>query len=524
MSENIQPVLLIILDGFGVATAGNGNAVTSARLPILDQLVTDYPATTIQASGESVGLSWGEPGNSEVGHLNLGGGRIVWQSLPRITQAIMDNSFFDNQAFLQAIEHTKKNQSDLHLIGLISSGAIHSSINHLHALLELVAKKGIKNVYIHAFLDGRDSPKDSSHGFISDLIMRMEELKIGKIATLSGRFYAMDRDNNWERIERTYLAMVKGFAEQEFASPLEAIESSHQAGIYDEEFIPVVIKESDEQESMSIKNNDAVIFFNFRPDRARQLTKALVSDKFDKFKREKIKNLFFATLTEYEKDLPVKVAFLSEDINNTLGEVVSAQKLGQVHIAETEKYAHVTFFFNGRRENPFPYEKRILIPSPRVDSYAQKPEMSASQITNQVLWAIGSRQYKLVVVNFANPDMVGHTGNLSAAIKALEFLDGLLGKIVNLCLKENWVSVITADHGNCEQMINIRSGEINKEHTTNPVPFIVTKKGVGDRTFSAGLANLDSVTPSGILADVAPTILKIMGLHKPVEMGGISLI
>jgi len=524
MSENIQPVILIILDGLGVAPAGNGNAVTSARLPILNQLINDYPSTTIQASGESVGLSWGEPGNSEVGHLNLGAGRIVWQSLPRITKSITDNSFFNNQAFLQAIEHTQKNQSDLHLIGLISSGVVHSSLNHLHALLELAAQKGVNNVYVHAFLDGRDSPKDSSYGFISDLISRMKDLKVGKIATLSGRFYAMDRDNHWERTERTYLAMVKGFAEQEFASPLEAIKSSYQAKIYDEEFVPVVIKESDEQKPRVIKDNDAVIFFNFRPDRARQLTKALVSDKFTGFKREKIKNLFLVTFTEYEKNLPVRVAFPSEDINNTLGEVISAQKLGQVHIAETEKYAHVTFFFNGRRENPFPYEKRILIPSPRVNSYAQKPEMSASEITNQVLWSIGSRQHKFIVVNFANPDMVGHTGNLSAVVKALEFLDGLLGKIVNLCLKENWVSVITADHGNCEQMINIRSGEINKEHTTNPVPFIVVKKGVGDRTFSAGLVNLYSITPSGILADVSPTVLRIMGLSQPPEMNGISLI
>jgi len=524
MSENIQPVILIILDGFGVAPVGNGNAVTSARLPILNQLVTDYPSTTIQASGESVGLSWGEPGNSEVGHLSLGGGRIVWQSLPRITQAITDNSFFNNQAFLQAIEHTKKNQSDLHLIGLISSGVIHSSINHLHALLELATQRGVKNVYVHAFLDGRDSPKDSANGFISNLMSRMEDLKIGKIASLSGRFYAMDRDNHWERTERTYLAIVKGFTEQEFDNPLKAIESSYQAGIYDEEFVPVIIKENSEDKPTVIKDNDAVIFFNFRPDRARQLTKALVSDKFDGFKREKIKNLFFVTLAEYEKDLPVKVAFPSEDVKNPLAEVISVHELGQAHIAETEKYAHVTFFFNGRREKLFPGEKQILIPSPRISSYAQKPEMSASQITNQVLWAIGSRKYKFIVVNFANPDMVGHTGDLSAAIKALEFLDGLVGKIVNLCLKESWISIITADHGNCEQMINIRSGEINKEHTINPVPFIIVKKGVGDRTFSAGLANMDSIVPSGILADVAPTILKIMGLSKPPEMGGISLI
>ena len=524
MSKNIQPVILIILDGFGVAPASNGNAVTLARLPILNQLINDYPSTTIQASGESVGLSWGEPGNSEVGHLNLGAGRIVWQSLPRITKSIVDNSFFNNQAFLQAIEHVRKNQSDLHLIGLISSGVVHSSINHLHALLELAAQKGVNNVYIHAFLDGRDSPKDSACGFISNLISRMKELKVGKIATLSGRFYAMDRDNHWERTERTYLAMVKGFAEQEFVDPLKAIKSSYQAKIYDEEFVPVVIKESDEQKPRVIKDNDAVIFFNFRPDRARQLTKALVSDKFVGFKREKIKNLFLVTLTEYEKNLPVKVAFPFKDINNTLAEVISAQKLGQVHIAETEKYAHVTFFFNGRRENSLPFEKRILIPSPRVDSDAQKPKMSAGEISNQVLWLIGSRQYKFIVVNFANPDMVGHTGDLSAAIIALEFLDGLLGKIVNLCLKEGWVSVITADHGNCEQMINIRSGEIDKEHTANPVPFIIVRKGANDRTFSAGLANLYSIAPSGILADVSPTILKIMGLPQPPEMGGIPLV
>jgi len=523
MSDNIQPVILIILDGFGVAPIGNGNAVTLARLPNLNQLVNGYPSTTIQASGESVGLSWGEAGNSEVGHLNLGGGRIVWQSLPRITQAIMDNSFFNNQAFLQAIEHVKKNKSDLHLIGLVSSGIIHSSLSHLHALLELAKQKGVNNVYIHAFLDGRDSPRDSSSGFISDLMARMKDLKVGKIASLSGRFYAMDRNNHWERIERTYLAIVNGFTEQEFDDPLKAIESSYQRKVYDEEFVPVIIKEEHEQKPRVIKDNDAVIFFNFRPDRARQLTEALVSDKFTGFKREKLKNLFLATFTEYEKNLPVKIAFPSENIINPLAEVVSAGGLGQLHIAETEKYAHVTFFFNGRRENPFLNEKRVLIPSPRVASYAQIPEMSASQITNQILWALGSHEHKLVIVNFANPDMVGHTGNLSATIKALEFLDGLIGKIIGLALKENWVSIITADHGNCEQMINIRSGEINKEHTTSPVPLIIIKKGVNDSSFSSGVAHLDSVVPSGVLADVAPTILKIMGMSQPIEMKGISL-
>ncbi|MCF7906893.1 2,3-bisphosphoglycerate-independent phosphoglycerate mutase [Patescibacteria group bacterium] len=523
MSNQIQPVLLIILDGFGVASVGNGNAVTSANLPSLEGLVNNYPTTTLQASGESVGLSWGEPGNSEVGHLNMGGGRIIWQSLPRITQAISDNSFFKNKAFLKAVEHAQKNNSALHLAGLVSSGGVHSSFGHLHALLELAAQQGLEKVYLHIFLDGRDSPRDSGQGFVEDLISKMRKLGVGQIATLSGRFYAMDRDNNWDRIERAYLAMTKGLAEEEFEDPLVAIESSYQKGIYDEEFVPVVIKEKD-QEPIAVQDNDALIFFNFRPDRARQITEAFTKKEFDGFPREKLNNFLMVTLTEYEQGLPVEIAFPVEDIKNPLAETISSAGHGQFHIAETEKYAHVTFFFNGRREKNFPQEERILIPSPQVSSYDQKPEMSAPQVTHQVLWALGDKKYKFIVVNFANPDMVGHTGNLGAVIKSLETLDGLVGKIVDLALKQNWVSIITADHGNCEKMINLRSGEINKEHTNNPVPFLVIKKGVEDRGFSGGLKNLSALTPSGVLADVAPTILKIMNLPQPPEMQGISLV
>jgi 2,3-bisphosphoglycerate-independent phosphoglycerate mutase len=523
MSNQIQPVLLIILDGFGVASVGNGNAVTSANLPFLERLVNNYPTITLQASGESVGLSWGEPGNSEVGHLNMGSGRIIWQSLPRITQAISDNSFFKNKAFLKAIEHVQKNNSALHLAGLVSSGGVHSSFSHLHALLELAAQHGLEKVYLHVFLDGRDAPRDSGQGFVEDLISKTKKLGVGQIVTLAGRFYAMDRDNNWDRTERTYLAMTKGLAEEEFEDPLTAIESSYQKGVYDEEFVPAVIKDKG-QEPIVVQDNDALIFFNFRPDRARQITEAFAKKEFEDFPRERLNNFLTVALTEYEQGLPVEIAFPVEDIKNCLAEMISSAGYAQFHIAETEKYAHVTFFFNGRREKNFPQEERMLIPSPRVTSYDQKPEMSAPQVAHQLLWALGDKKYKFIVVNFANPDMVGHTGNLGAVIKSLEALDGLLGQIIDLALRQNWVSIITADHGNCEKMINLRSGEINKEHTNNPVPFLIIKKGVEDRGFSGGLQNLSALTPSGVLADVAPTILKIMNLPQPPKMQGISLV
>ncbi len=523
-SQKIQSVILIILDGWGIAPPSQGNAITLANLPVFNKLITLYPTMTLQASGEAVGLTWGEPGNSEVGHLSLGSGKIVWQNLPRITQSIMDGSFFNNQAFLKAINHAKQNKSKLHLIGLVSNGSVHSLNDHLYALLEIVNKNEFKDVAIHAFLDGRDTPQDSGRGFITELIQRMKRIGVGQIATISGRFYAMDRDSHWERVEQAYLAMTKGLAEKEFNDPLKAIEASYQNQVYDEGFKPVVITDENGQPRAKIQDNDAIIFFNFRTDRARELTKAFVLESCPGFKRKKIKNLFFTAMTEYEKGLPVEIAFPPEIITIPLARVISDKGLEQMHIAETEKYAHVTFFFNGGREETFPGEKRILIPSPRISFYDQKPGMSASEVAHQVLWGIGSRKYKFIVVNFANPDMVGHTGNLQAAIKAVETLDDLVGQIVDLALKENWVSLITADHGNVEEMVNLRSGEIDKEHTANPVPFIIIDKDRESKPPLSELPDLSSMTPVGVLADITPTILKIMGIAKPKEMTGTSLI
>ncbi len=523
-SVKIQPVILIILDGWGVAPPSQGNAVTLAKTPIFDKLTTLYPTMTLQACGEAVGLNWGESGNSEVGHLSMGSGKIIWQTLPRINQALIEGNFYNNQSFLKAIAHVKENKSTLHLMGLVSNGAVHSSNDHLYALLEIAARQGVKDVAIHAFLDGRDTPRDSGKGFVNELIIRTKDIKAGRIATLSGRFWAMDRDNHWERIEQTYLAMTKGLAEQEFEDPCAAIDSSYKNGVYDEEFKPIVIIDEKGKPSAKVRDNDAIIFFNFRSDRARELTKVFVLDNFTGFKREKIKNLFFVTMTEYEKDLPVEIAFPPEKISNPLAKIISDYGLKQMHIAETEKYAHVTFFFNGGREKPFPGEDRILIPSLRISSYDQKPEMSALEVAHQVLWGIGNNQYHFIVVNFANPDMLGHTGNVQAAIEALEKVDELVGQIIDLALKENWVSIITADHGNAEEMINLRTGEMGKEHTTNPIPFIIVGNNRENKNPLSQTMDLSALTPSGILADVAPTILKIMGLPKSPEMTGTSLI
>ncbi len=528
--SKIQPVILIILDGWGIAPPNQNNAVTLANLPVFNKLIRIYPTMALQSAGEAVGLSWGETGNSEVGHLNLGSGRIVWQSLSTINRAIIDGSFFNNKTFIQAIEHVKQNKSNLHLIGLTSNGNVHSSVDHLYALLELAKKNGLEKVSIHAILDGRDTPKDEGIKIIQDLIVKIKDIGIGQIATISGRFWAMDRDNHWERIEQVYLAVAKGLAEQEFSDPIKAVESSYKNKVYDEEFKPLVIVRDDGQPAGVIRDNDAVIFFNFRADRARELTQSFVLEEFSGFKRKKLVNLFFVVMTEYEKELPVQIAFPPVVIENPLAEVISDEGLEQLHIAETEKYAHVTFFFNGGKEEPFEGEKRILIPSPRIASYDQKPEMSASEVAHQVLWAIDSDKYKFIVVNFANPDMVAHTGNLSATIKALEAVDKITGKIFDLALKKGWAIIITSDHGNAEVLVNPRSGEIDKEHNANPVPFIiirdqslVSKKSDFDDV-GALPSDLSLITPTGVLADVAPTVLKIMGIPKPKEMTGTSLI
>ena len=525
MPFHLKPLVLIILDGWGVAPPSRGNCLDLARTPVMDKLISVFPSMTLQASGESVGLPWGEMGNSEVGHLNLGAGKIIYQNLPRINKSISDGSFFKNEALKKACLHVKKNNSDFHVMGLVSTGGVHSSIDHLYAILEFCQKEKIKNLYIHAFLDGRDTPHNSAQNFIEKLQSRMDELKIGKIATLSGRFYAMDRDNRWDRIEKAYLALTQGKAENYAKNPLEAVLKSYQNNIYDEQFIPTVITQEKDLPIAKVKNNDALVFFNFRADRARQLTKAFVLPGFEKFPRkEYLNDLFFVAMTEYEKDLPVLIAFPPEKIEKPIAKVISDNNLNQLHIAETEKYAHVTFFFNGGREDPFPNEHRALIPSPSVSSYDQKPEMSARQVTERVIKEINTGKYAFVVINFANSDMVGHTGNIPAIIKAIETVDQCLGEIVDCVLAIDGCLIITADHGNAEDKINSQTGFINKEHNTDPVPFIIVGKpweGKGQKGLSRDLSVL---TPFGMLSDVAPTILAIMGIPKPSEMTGRNLL
>lgn len=522
-----KPVILMILDGWGIAPPSRSNAITLAKTPAIDNLIKTYPSMTLQASGEAVGLSWGEIGNSEVGHLNLGSGKLVYQNLPRITKSITDGKFFENEKFLAAISHAKKNKSAMHIMGLMSTGGVHASSDHLYALLELCAKEKLKKVFLHLFLDGRDMPYNSGLDLIKKLEEKLEKNKFGQIATLAGRFYAMDRDNHWERIVLSYNAMVKGEAAENFKSATEAIGASYDKKIYDEEFVPTVIVDKASQPIAKIQSGDSVIFFNFRSDRTRELTKGFVLPGFEKFPRDYIQDLFFVTMTEYEKDLPVEIAFPPEMINEPMAKVLADNKLKQLHIAETEKYAHVTFFFNGGREDQFEGEERILVPSPRVKSYAEKPEMSAKEITKKVIEAIMADKFDFIVLNFANSDMVAHTGDLKPAIKACEIVDNCVKQIVEVILAKGGVAFITADHGNAEEIINLQSGKIDKEHSTYPVPFIIIGKQWEGKT--AGLADspgsdLSLVQPSGILSDVSPTILKVMGLEQPKEMTGKSLI
>lgn len=521
-----RPVALIVLDGWGVNPHYTGNSITLAKTPNFTSFLSEYPCTTIRASGESVGLPWGEQGNSEVGHLNLGLGRIMYQDLPRINKSIGEGQFYHNEILLAAVDHAKRNNSKFHIMGLVSTGCVHSSIDHLHALLVLAKEHNLEKVFVHVILDGRDTPFNSGANFVKGVEKSMNEYSVGKIATISGRFYTMDRNNNWDRVAKAYLAMTEGVG-NEVEDPIKAIENSYKKKIYDEEFVPTVIKSGEAPVGL-IEDNDVLVFFNFRPDRARQITNAFITPDFNKFKRNKfLDNLFFVAFTEYEKDQPVNIAFPPQTVNNTLGEIISKAKLNQLRIAETEKYAHVTYFFNGGREEKSPGEDHVLIPSPSVSSYDQKPEMSANEVTKKLIEGIQSDKYDFILVNFANADMVGHTGNLEAGIKAVETVDKCLGKIVKEILDRNGVLFITADHGNAEIMFNLTTGQIDKEHTTNPVPFIVIGKEY--RGKNIGWPNLigedlSLMQPQGNLADVAPTILKIMNLKKPKEMTGISML
>lgn len=504
-----KPIMLMILDGFGINENEKGNAVKLANTPNIDKLMKTWPTTQIHTSGLAVGLPEGQMGNSEVGHTNIGAGRIVYQDLTRITKSIEEGEFFSIKELTSAIDNCKRHNSKLHIMGLLSDGGVHSHIRHLYALLELAKRKDFEDVYVHCFLDGRDTPPASGESYILQLEEKMKEKGVGKIATISGRFYSMDRDKRWDRVEKGYKALVYGEGEKA-TSAISAIEASYQKEVFDEFVEPTVICNGDEPIA-TINNNDSVIFFNFRPDRAREITRSLVDPEFDGFEVKPL-DLYYVCFTQYDETIPnVQVAFKPEALVNTFGEYVSKKGLTQLRIAETEKYAHVTFFFNGGNEKQYKGEDRILVPSPKVETYDMQPEMSAPEVTEKVLDAINSRKYDVIILNYANPDMVGHTGNLDAAIKAIEEIDKDVGKVVEAIRANEGVLLITADHGNSEQMVDYTTGEPQTSHTTNPVPLIL----VGMET---------AKLKSGKLADLAPTMLDIMGLEKPAEMTGESII
>ena len=522
-----KPVALIILDGWGVAPESEGNGITLTKTQNFDKYVASYPAMTLLASGEAVGLSWGEMGNSEVGHLNLGVGKIFYQNLPRINKSIDDESFFGNQSFSDAIDHVKKNNSKLHIMGIMSEGKIHGINSHCYALLKLAKQRGISEVYVHVFLDGRDSSYNSGEEFIRELENEMKKQKSGKIASMHGRLYAMDRDNRWERIEKTYNVMTLGKSDEYHKKADDAIKASYKNKVYDEEFMPAVIG-AEGKPVATVDDNDAIIFYNYRADRARQITKAFIQDDFDKFNRQKkVNNLFFVAMTEYESGLNEHIAFPKEKIRTSLPKILSEKGFRQLHIAETEKYAHVTFFFGGGVEEPFEGEDRIVIPSPRVASYAEKPEMSIKEVTRRLSQEILSEKHDFIVANFANPDMVGHTGDVEACKKSLIATDKALGEIVDLILSKNGLAFIVADHGNIEELVNLKTGEMDKEHSTNPVPFLVIGKEFEGKTVDEVQLvgnDLSLVHPTGLLSDVPVTILKAMGIEIPEDMTGRPLI
>ena len=504
MNHMKTPTTLIIMDGFGLSDAVEGNAIAAAKTPILDRLFAENAHTALSASGLDVGLPDGQMGNSEVGHTNMGGGRVVFQDLPRISKAISDGTFFENKAYNDAMDACLEKGTALHLLGLLSDGGVHSHITHLFALLELAKRKGLSRVYVHAFLDGRDVPPSSGKDYVQQLVDKCAELGVGKVATVQGRFYAMDRDKRWDRVEAAYDAMVYGtgkFCED----PVKAVADSYAEGVTDEFVVPVVCDKDG-----TISDNDSVIFFNYRPDRAREITRALVDENFDGFVRQRFPLTYICT-TEYDASMPnVTVAFPHQSLHNCLGEYLSKLGLTQLRIAETEKYAHVTFFFNGGCETVFPGEDRVLVPSPKVATYDLQPEMSAAEVTEQAVDRIRSGEYDVIILNFANCDMVGHTGVFNAAVKAVETVDTCVGEIVRATAEMGGISMVTADHGNAEKMLD-EKGAPHTAHTTNLVPFIV----VGAAT---------QLRSGGRLADIAPTMLDLMGLECPPEMDGKTLI
>jgi len=510
MIEMKKPLLLCIMDGFGINDEKTGNAVDMAKTPNLDKLFSEYPNTTLQASGMAVGLPDGQMGNSEVGHTNIGAGRIVYQELTRITKSIADGDFFENEALLLAVENCKKNDSALHIMGLLSDGGVHSHNTHIYGIVELAKRMGLTKVFVHCFLDGRDVPPSSGKDFVAELAQKLEEIGVGKIATVMGRYYAMDRDNRWDRVEKAYNAMVKGEGETA-ACGVCAVASSYEKEVTDEFVIPTVIVEDGKPVGV-ISENDSVVFANFRPDRAREITRTIVDEDFSGFSRKFFKT-YFVCMTQYDKTMPnVDVAFKPQVLTNTLGEYLSLKGKKQLRIAETEKYAHVTFFFNGGVEKVSEGEDRALINSPKVATYDLQPEMSAYEVTDKLMEKLDEGDLDVIILNYANCDMVGHTGIIDCAVKAVETVDTCVGRVAEKILSMGGAMLITADHGNADQMVDPESHGPFTAHTTFPVPFIVV--GCGDV----------KLRDDGVLADIAPTMLEILELEKPLEMTGKSII
>ena len=506
-----KPYALIIMDGYGVNERHEGNAIYSAKTPNMDKYMAEYPNSIVHASGMDVGLPDGQMGNSEVGHTNIGAGRIVYQELTRITKSIEDGDFFENEALLGAVENCKKNDSAIHFMGLLSDGGVHSHINHLFGLLEMAKKNGLEKVFVHCFMDGRDVSPTSGADFAEALVAKMRALETGKIATVMGRYYAMDRDNRWERVSEAYKAMVYGEGNKD-TSAVNAIKKSYNENVTDEFIVPTVITDENGEALGKISENDSVVFFNFRPDRAREITRTIVDSEFNGFER-KYFNTYYVCMTQYDASMPnVEVAFKPQSLVNTFGEYISKKGLRQLRIAETEKYAHVTFFFNGGVEAVYDGEDRALINSPKVATYDLQPEMSAPEVADEVVKRIESGEYDVIVLNYANCDMVGHTGIFDAAVNAVETVDTCLGKTVEAIIKMGGTALITADHGNADQMLDYETKDVFTAHTTNVVPLVMIGGPDG-----AKLKN-------GRLADLAPTMLDLMGLEKPEEMTGESLL
>ncbi len=521
--KEYRPIVLMILDGWGINSSIEGNAIASAKTPYINYLKGNYPCIALQASGISVGLSWGEPGNSEVGHMTIGSGMILYQNLPRINLAIQNGTFFTNPAYLEAMEYVKKKGSALHLMGIISNGGVHGHTDHLFALIEMAISSGIKKLFIHAFTDGRDTLPKSGEGFIEMLQEKLTESGIGKIASIGGRYYGMDRNQNWDRIQKAYNS-ITGNGENKATDPMQVIHDSYNQNVTDEFIVPTTIIDEKGDPVGPVREGDAIIFFNFREDRARQIAKSFIEEDFNGFPRDKkIRDLLFISTVSYEDGLNSDVAFPPQKVVNPIAKVISDTGKKQFHIAETEKYAHVTYFFNGGREEAFPGEDRMLVPSPQVSNYEETPEMSAAGVTEKVLNAISLNKYDFILINYANADMLGHTGNFSATVKAVESIDKCVGYVTKSVLERGGSLLITSDHGNAEVMMDPKSGEVTTEHTDNPVPcFFVTPDNQKERTETQIMRHQSMV--DGMLVDIAPTILALLNIPVPHDMVGNSLL